>query len=124
MREGDVVYSKVGNEFDISQIGKQDAMEQVKENMATLRYELMEKYGKARREDFPYGQKLTEFWEEWINGLMDEVPMYDYELEKHTKWIDKGVTLPVDAFDFFKKLIPSKTNAFLYRDNEKWWCED
>lgn len=48
---------------------------------------------------------------------MAEVSLYDYELEKHTKWVDKDVTAPTDAFSFFKRIKPSKYNAFLYRGN-------
>ncbi len=47
-REGDLIYSKVGDAFDISGMSRYEAMETVKEQLSTLKYELMEMYGQAK----------------------------------------------------------------------------
>ncbi len=86
-----------------------------------MRYELIEKYGYCKRENLPSGTEMISIWKEHIDALMAEVPYYDYELEKHTKYREKGVTLPDEAFDFFKKIQPSIATAFLYKNNERWW---
>lgn len=69
-------------------------MEKIKEHLSTLRYELIEKYGYCERENLPSGTEMISIWKEHIDALMAEVPYYDYELEKHTKYREKGVTLP------------------------------
>ena len=120
-REKDSIYSIVGSSFDVSGMNREEAMETIKERLSTLRYELIEKYGQYKRDNLPYGSKLDSLWNDHIDALMAEVPYYDYELEKHTKYREKGVTLPSEAFDFFKTIKPSIDTAFLYRENEKWW---
>lgn len=116
-RDAGTVYSKVGYPFDLSGMTQTDAMELVKERLSTLRWELMELHATGRRKDFLSGKALDTYWEKHINSLMAEVPFYDYELEKHTRYINKNECTPEDAFAFMKTLIPSKRNAFLFRGN-------
>lgn len=116
-RDAGTVYSKVGYPFDLSGMTQTDAMELVKERLSTLRWELMELHATGRRKDFLSGKALDTYWEKHINSLMAEVPFYDYELEKHTRYINKNECTPEDAFAFMKTLIPSKKNAFLFRGN-------
>ena len=120
-REEDMVYSIVGDAFDISGMEQADAMEIVKEKLATLKWELIETYSNCKRSDLPYGAEADRYWKNHIDSLMTEVPFYDYELEKHAKYVDKGVTLLDEAFGFFKKLKPNMNTAFLYRGNERYW---
>lgn len=122
-RERDVVYSKVGDAFDISYMNQADAMETIKEHMATLKYELIEEYGQCTRTEFPNSKDAVIFWKNHVDELMAEVPFYDYELEKHTKYVEKDVTLPKDAFSFFLTMKPSMNNAFLYRWNDHLWID-
>ena len=120
-RTDKVIYSIMGEAFDVSELSQEDAMETIKERLSTLRYELIEKYDKDERKNYPTGRDLERYWQNRIDALMAEVPYYDYELEMHTKYREKGVTLPNEAFDFFTKIKPSMATAFLYRNNEKWW---
>ena len=83
--------------------------------MATMQYEMMEKYGRCKRKDFPYGKEADEYWKDYVDSLMAEVKYYDYDVELHTKFIDKNVTSPEEAFAFMDKLEVNKKNAFLFR---------
>ena len=120
-RENTKIYSEIGVPFDISKMECEEAMETVKEHLATLRYDLIEKRGTFRRSELPMGKKLDLFWKDHIDALMAEVPHYDYELEKHTKYREKGVVFSDEAYDFFKNIRPSFDTAFLFRGNERWW---
>lgn len=120
-REKTIIYSEVGIPFDISKMECEEAMEKVKEQLATLRYDLIEKCGTLQREKLPKGRKLDLFWKKHIYALMAEVSYYDYELEKHTKYREKNVTFPDEVYDFFRKIEPSYDTAFLFRGNERWW---
>ena len=122
-REEGAVYSTVGAPFYITDMEREDAMETVKEHLATLRWKLIERSGLHRREAFPSGRELDRLWKEHIDGLMAEVPFYDYELEKHTKYREKGVVSPDEVYTFFRKIKPSFANAFLFRNNEGLWYE-
>lgn len=98
----------------------EDALETIKERLSTLRWELIERSGMVSRSNYPGSEELDVLWKEHVDGLMAEVPYYDYELEAHTKYREKGVTLPDEAFSFLKNLNPSCENAFLFRGNGRW----
>ena len=82
--------------------------------MATMQYELIEKYGACNRSDFPYGKEADEYWDDFVKGLMSEAEFYDYELERHTKYRPKGIADPDEVFSFMEKLEPNRNNLFLF----------
>ena len=47
--------------------------------------------------------------------LEKEVPCYDYEVEKFTPFIEKGVTEPQEVYAHLDALPPHHGNAFLFR---------
>lgn len=101
--------------FDIGQYEKEEGVQILRDKMATMQYELMEKYGVCSRKDFPYEQDAERYWQNFIDRLMAEVEFYDYEVELHTKYRPKGITSPKEAFAFMENLIPNRNNAFLLR---------
>ena len=80
-----------------------------------MQYELMEKYGVAKRDDFPYGEVADKYWTDYIDRLMAEVEFYDQEVELNTKYSPKGIASPKDAFAFMENIVPNKNNLFLFR---------
>lgn len=80
-----------------------------------MQYELMENYGVASRDEFPYGVAVDKYWKDFIDGLMAEVQFYDYEVELHTKYRLKGITSLKEAFAFMDNIVPNKNNIFLFR---------
>lgn len=114
-RNGNKAYGIMGEAFDISSYNKDIGITMLRDKMATMQYEMIEKYGQCKRSDLPYGKDADKFWKEYIDNLMAEAEFYEYELERHTKYHPKGVTSPQEAFEFMEKLIPNKRNAFLFR---------
>lgn len=114
-RNGKKAYGITEEAFDICQCGREDGIQILRDKMATMQYELMEKYGTCSRDEFPYGEKADKYWNAFINGLMAEAEFYDYELERNTKYRPKGVTSPKDAFAFMEGLVPNKNNLFLFK---------
>ena len=115
IRDGKYVYGIREDAFDITQFGRADGVAILRDKMATMRWELMESIPRAKRSDFPYGSAADAYWTEYIDGLMSEVKYYDYEEELHTKFVDKSVSSPEEAFAHLNRLIPCKENAFLFR---------
>ena len=115
-RNGDRAYGIREEAFDICAFEKEEGIAILRDKMATMQYEMIEEYGKSKRSEFPYGSNADKFWEKHIDDLMSEAKLYDYELEKHTKYSPKGVTNPEEAFAHIKDLKPSKENAFLFRN--------
>ena len=118
-RNGKKAYGILEEAFDICQYDKEEGIRILRDKMATIQYELMEKYGTGSRDEFPYGEERDKYWQKFIDELMAEVEFYDYELELHTKYRPKGLTRPEEAFSFIKKLIPNRNNAFLFRGGGK-----
>lgn len=113
-RSGKKSYGIREEAFDILQYDKEQGIQILRNKMATMQYELMEKYGVAKRDDFPYGEAADKYWKEFIDGLMAEVEFYDYEVELNTKYRPKGVTSPKEAFSFMDSIVPNKNNIFLF----------
>lgn len=115
-RNGDRAYGIREEAFDICAFEKEEGIAILRDKMATMQYELMDQYGKAKRSEFPYDSYADKYWKKYIDDLMAEAKLYDYELEKHTKYRPKGVTNPEEAFAHIKELKPSRENAFLFRN--------
>lgn len=114
-RNGKKAYGIRGEAFDILQYDKAQGIQILRDKMATMQYKLMEKYGVAKRDDFPYGEAADKYWTDYINGLMAEVKFYDYEVELNTKYRPKDITSPKDAFAFMENIVPNKNNVFLFK---------
>lgn len=114
-RNGKRSYGISEEAFDICQYTKEEGMQILRDKMATMQYELMENYGTGSRDEFPYGEAVDKYWDDFINGLMAEAEFYDYDIELYTKYRPKGVTTPKDAFAFMEDLKPNWNNAFLFR---------
>jgi len=114
-RNGNKAYGIMEEAFDITEYDKKTGLTMLRDKMATMQYEMMEEYGRCKRKDFPYGKEADEYWKDYVDSLMAEVKYYDYDVELHTKFIDKNVTSPEEAFAFMDKLEINKKNAFLFR---------
>lgn len=114
-RNGNKAYDILEETFDICQYEKEKGIQILRDKMATMQYELIEKYGVASRDEFPYGEAADKYWNDFIDGLMAEVEFYDYEVELHTKYRPKGITSPKDAFAFMEDIVPNENNIFLFR---------
>lgn len=112
-RNGKKSYGILEEAFDICRYDREQGMQILRDKMATMQYELMEKYGTCSRNEFPFGDEADKYWQDFIDGLMAEVEFYDYDIELHTKYRPKGITSPEDAFAFMKYLVPNRNNLFL-----------
>ena len=113
--EGNCVYSSIGEAFDISVYDKKEGLAVLRDKMATLKWELMEKYSVTKRADLLGTISPKEYWEQYIEFLISEVDFYDREVENNAHFKDKNVTDYETAFAFMENLIPNKANAFLFR---------
>lgn len=113
-REGKKVYGIREEAFDIAAYDREEGMQVLKEKFGTMRWELMERYSQAKRSEFPYGQAAEEYWKRYIDDLMAEVEFYDYEIELHTKYVDRTKVTTKEAFGHLEELEPKNENAFLF----------
>jgi len=114
LRIGQRVYGILEESFDITAFDRQEGVTVLRDKLATMRWELMDKYAHAHRTDFPHGDEAASQWQKHIDSLMAEVKYYDYDVEVHTKFIDKNICEPEEVFGPLTSLIPRKENAFLF----------
>lgn len=113
---GQDAYSILDEAFDITKYGRVEGVCILRDKLATLQFELMEMQPVIARKELPTGKAAEAYWKEHIDRLMAEVEYYAYEEELHTKFVDKSITEPTDAFAHLKQLIPCRENAFLLRE--------
>lgn len=87
-----------------------EARDDLRDSMATLKWQIWESTGLGDRNYFPENYK-----EQYIDMRFNEWPVYTRETLKQRTFKEKGVTSPEDVYSFQKKLVPNKENAFLFR---------
>lgn len=114
-RNGKNAYGIMEEAFDICTYDRTTGIQVLRDKLATMQYGLMEQYGQAKRTDFPCGEEADAYWKSYVDNLMAQVKYYDYDVELHTKYVDKNITSPQEAFAHLEYLEVKKENAFLWR---------
>ena len=97
------------NAYEDSMSGKRQAIQDLRDRMASLKWEIWEQMPCCRRKDL-----TPEIWENYIDQRLSEWPGFDREHIDSLIYRPKGVSSPEEAFAFKEKLIPSMANAFLF----------
>lgn len=113
-REGRYVYGVLGKAFDISQHSRTDGVRILRDKLGSMRWKLIEKYSPAQRNSLPRGEAAERYWNEHVDALTREVPFYDYDVERHTVFVDKTVVHFKEAFAHLHHIYPTLKNAFLF----------
>ena len=114
-RHGEMVYSILGNAFDITRYERSRGVKILRDKMATLKWRIMEKVlPVTRRETLPTGEEAKLYWQHQIKDLKDEVDFFEHELEEQSVYRHKDITHIEKAFEFMKRMLPHHKNAFLF----------
>lgn len=95
--------------YDATPEGKSRAIRDLRDTLATLKYEIGETVH-ARREDLK-----PEDWQHFVEARFAEWPGFDLAYIKNLIYTPKGVVSPGEAFSHLSRLIPCPENAFLFR---------
>lgn len=112
--EGDKCYSILDEAFDISQYSKKEGLQILRDKMATLKWELMEKYSKTTREELVSKSRdgnIKNYWKDYLDYLISEVDYYDMEIENSAHYVDKDESNIEDVFEVFDNVELTKENA-------------
>ena len=91
---------------------KQALTDLLRDAMCTLKWEIIGEYAADSRANLS-----PDYWNDFLLGI--EAQMNDsYTLEdiEITRYHDKRVAEPSEAFEHLQHLVPCKENAFLFRD--------
>ena len=105
----------IGANFDINAYGddvaeKSRAIKDLRDTLAALKYEIWETVPAKRSEIAP------DEWAQYTEARFREWPYFSLDYIAGLIYKPKGVTAPQDAFAHLDSLIPSRENAFLWRD--------
>ncbi len=107
--EKDKGYSKVGEPFDITQYDQKEGLLVLRDILATLKWDLMEKYSRAKREDFD-----GEYWIRFLDNLISTANgLYDEEIENTAHYQDKNEISEEEVFASLDRVDITRENAHI-----------
>lgn len=110
----DRFYVSRGKELYLSQLNQQDALRMLRDSLATLKWEIMEKYGTDTREHLLQGKSPDVYWADHIEDYIARQKVYEHEEESHAHFMDKADIEQLHAFEHLQELRPNPSNAFLF----------
>lgn len=114
MMYGNRFYVNRGKALNLSRLDQRTALSELRDSLATMKWEIMERYGFATREDLLNGQAPSDYWRDHIEGYIAKQKVYEREEESHAHFMDKDDIEQIQAFEHLSALIPCKENAFLF----------
>lgn len=114
-RYGKHYYVTIGTEIHYADIAGKDAKmvtAELRDTLAALKWEVWEYMGIHSRADLPPDYAEREFY-----PMFAPVSGYTMQDAIETRYRDKNITTPADAFAHLQTLIPRRENAFLFRKN-------
>ena len=113
--EGKYVFVSVGEALDIAVYKKTEGLAVLRDEMATLKWELMERYSYVTRNELLKGKTPEEYWHDYIEHLISEVDFYDREVEDNAHFRSKEQKEYEAVCTHLEKVVPRMENAFLWR---------
>ena len=114
MMYGNKFYVSIGKALNLSRLDQCAALSELRDSLATMKWEIMEKYGFSTRKNLLNGQAPSDYWQDHIEEYIAKQKVYEREEESHAHFMDKNDIEQMQAFEHLSELIPSKGNAFLF----------
>lgn len=114
MMYGDKFYVSRGKALYLSQLHQQEALQELRDSLAALKWEIMGKYGLSTREGLLQGRDPTDYWHNHIEDYIAKQKVYEREEESRAHFIDNDDIEQIQAFEHLSILIPHTENAFLF----------
>ena len=104
----------IGKNFDMNNYGntpeeKTRAINDLRDTLATLKWEIWESYGMKKREDVSVDE-----WDRYVAARFKEWPYFNEEYIERLIFKPKNVVTHDEVYAPVKKLVPNKNNAFLF----------
>lgn len=100
------------NTYEDTKEDKTKAITELRDTLATLKWEIFESRGNFKREDIKPNE-----WDEYQQERFKEWPYFSNEYINRLIYKPKNQTTNEEAFSHVKKLVPNKNNAFLFDKN-------
>lgn len=114
MMYGDKFYVSRGKALYLAELDQQDALRKLRDSLAALKWEIMERYGVDTRENLLRGKTPDAYWADHIEDYIAKQKVYEREEESHAHFMDKDEIERMHAFKDLRKISPNLNNAFLF----------
>lgn len=112
IQQGKDAYAAVGEAFDITKFERLEGIRELRDRMASLKYDLMAEYCVGARDDFGHGDETAAYWDGELNKLIASAGgYYDHEYESVAHFRDKGEADEREVFETFLGSGLEKHNA-------------
>ncbi len=105
------IHTVVDDPIDITNMSEKQALEYLRDVMATWLYLMMEKYGKSTREECLNGSSYDEAWERELIKRVATTGRYDTEIEFSADYRPREIINPEDVWQDIASLEPTKENV-------------
>ena len=102
------------NLFDNTIHGKSLAINNLRDILATLKWQIWESMPITNRNNISEDE-----WDKYVSKRYSEWPYFNDEYIADLVYKPKGAVTNTEAFEHVKKLVPKKENAFLYNKRNK-----
>ena len=85
--------------MDITHLDEEEALELLRDRIGTWVYLMMERYGKATREETLNGLTYDEYWEKELENRVKTALFYDKEIELSADYRPKSKVRPEDVYE-------------------------
>lgn len=104
-------YSILGEPIDLSEYSQEEALRVLRDSMATLKYELMERYSHGKRENIGDSNK---YWNAYVGELINTANgLYDYKVENESEFIQRSKVEESDVFEPMARVQATPENAYV-----------
>ena len=114
------IHTVMDDPIDITKLSEREALELVRDTMATWYYLMMEKYGKTTRAELLQGKSYDEAWHEFLDKLISEVDYYDFEIETSCDYRSRDNVRAEEVFESIssiEKITPTNASHVAYATN-------
>ena len=106
-----VLYAIRGEKISLHEYEINDGLTVLRDTLASMKWELMEKYGKTSRADLLKDLTPEEYWENFIKEYEATQIVYEHEVEKNDHFLDKDDFAYIEVQEAMGKLR-NKYNLF------------
>lgn len=86
----------------------------LRDKMASLKWQLMTKYANYSRDDFKKFNPVSKYWDKYLEELIKTANgLYDHEIEDVAHYVDKTETTSTEIFDFLNNIELNNQNALV-----------
>lgn len=84
------IYTIIDDPIDITNMDEEEALQLLRDTMATWVYLMMEKYGQTTREELLKGKDANKYWEEELDKRVKTAGRYDFSIETTAHFIPRA----------------------------------